>query len=87
MVESKGAKKLLGGLAAQLDFSVKYTKIKNTMASVLMSDALKLRKKGNDENDEALKKPAHENSIFNIVQDETNAIKNIGKDLLERIKY
>jgi hypothetical protein len=91
MVESKGAKNILGGLAAQFDFQIKVSKIKNTLASVLMSDAKKHRastKKNDDDDGDG--KPAdlkNEPSIFNVFQEDAAAVKNIGKDLLERVKY
>lgn len=87
MVESQGAKKIMGGLAAKLEFQVKYNQIKNTMASMLMQQSVKHRKAANDKGENKPGPALNEPSIFNIVQDEASAVKNIGKDLLERIKY
>lgn len=86
MVESQGAKNILGGLAEKFDFQIKVNKIKNTLASVLMSDAKKHRKstKKNDD-DDGDGQPANvknEPSIFNVFQEDAAAVKNIGKDLL-----
>jgi hypothetical protein len=56
-----------------------------------MSDAKKHRastKKNDDDDGDG--KPAdlkNEPSIFNVFQEDAAAVKNIGKDLLERVKY
>lgn len=57
-----------------------------------MSDAKKHRAstKKNDDDDDGDGKPAdlkNEPSIFNVFQEDAAAVKNIGKDLLERVKY
>jgi len=49
MVESKGAKNILGNFAAKIDLDIKVAKFKNILGSALMSDLNKHRAPKNND--------------------------------------
>jgi hypothetical protein len=81
MVESEGARKILGSIGAKMDFLFKQNLIKTNLASFLKHTAMQSKKETHDD-----KQKFEENlTVFSMVfKDEKTSTQAIGKELLQR---